>query len=85
MNTSQSTLIPIISPVSSLHTTPIRTGSIKKELEDVVFVKDVEGDLDKTQPTLDTSGLSFSLNFDMTLLKSSILPFTWHIVSCANK
>lgn len=38
MNTSQSTLIPIISPVPSLHTTPIRTGSIKKELEDVVFV-----------------------------------------------
>lgn len=47
MDTSQSTLIPIISPVSSLHTLPIMPGSVKIELEDVVSILEVGESTDK--------------------------------------
>lgn len=42
-------------------------------------------ELDETHGTLDTSGLSDSLDFDRILLTSSILPLKLSTVSCANK
>lgn len=47
--------------------------------------KNSEIELDNTHSTLDNSGLSFSLDFDMISLKPSILLFTRNVVSCANK
>lgn len=43
------------------------------------------GEPDSMHPALDNSGLSFSLDFDMILLKPAILLFTLNVVSCASK